>query len=132
MVEKEGGINWIISKIEKSIKDEKSAELGIVSLVSIIDIAVANNTVAIIIAGPIAKNICKKYEIDPRRSASLLDTFACIFQGLVPYSAQLLIAAGFSNGSVSPFEIIPFLWYQFILLAFAIASIYIPYAKPKD
>jgi hypothetical protein len=132
MVEKEGGINWIISKIEKSIKDEKSAEFGIVSLVSIIDIAVANNTVAIIIAGPIAKNICKKYEIDPRRSASLLDTFACIFQGLVPYSAQLLIASGFSNGSVSPFEIIPFLRYQFILLAFAIASIYIPYAKPKD
>lgn len=131
MVEKEGGINRIISKIEKSIKSKKSAELGIISLVSIADVAVANNTVAIIIAGPIAKNMCEEYEVDPRRSASLLDTFACIFQGLIPYSAQILIAAGFSNGTVAPFEIMPFLWYQLILLIFAIASIYIPYANPK-
>lgn len=131
MVEKEGGINRIISKIEKSIKSKKSAELGIISLVSIADVAVANNTVAIIIAGPIAKNMCEEYEVDPRRSASLLDTFACIFQGLIPYSAQILIAAGFTNGTVAPFEIMPFLWYQLVLLIFAIASIYIPYANPK-
>ncbi len=131
MVDKEGGINWIISKIEKSIKGKKTAELGIASLVSIADIAVANNTVAIIISGPIAKNMCKKYKVDPRRSASLLDTFACIFQGLIPYSAQILIAAGFSNGSVAPFEIMPFLWYQLVLLIFAIVSLYIPYANPK-
>lgn len=131
MVKKEGGINWIISKIEKSIRGRKSAELGIVSLVSLADIAVANNTVAIIIAGPIAKNMCKEYKIDPRRSASLLDTFACIFQGLIPYSAQVLIAAGFSKGTIAPFEIMPFLWYQFILLAFAVVSIFIPYAHPQ-
>lgn len=131
MVKKEGGINWIISKIEKSIRGKKSAELGIVSLVSLADIAVANNTVAIIIAGPIAKNMCKKYEIDPRRSASLLDTFACIFQGLIPYSAQILIAAGFTSGTVAPFEIMPFLWYQFTLLAVAVFSIFVPFAHPK-
>ena len=131
MVEREGGINWIISKIENSIRSKRSAELGIISLVSIADIAVANNTVAIIISGPIAKNMCEKYKIDPRRSASLLDTFACIFQGLIPYSAQILIAAGFSNGTVAPFEIMPFLWYQIVLFVFAIASVFIPYANPK-
>lgn len=131
IVEKEGGINWIISKIEKSIKSKRSAEVGIITLVSIVDIAVANNTVAIIISGPIAKNMCSKYKIDPRRSASLLDTFACIFQGIIPYSAQVLIAAGFTNGSVCPLDIMPYLWYQFILLIFAVASVYIPYANPK-
>lgn len=131
MVKKEGGINWIISKIQKSIRGRKSAEFGIVSLVSLADVAVANNTVAIIIAGPIAKNMCKEYEIDPRRSASLLDTFACIFQGLIPYSAQILIAAGFTNGAVAPFEIMPFLWYQFTLLVIAVISIFVPFAHPK-
>ena len=75
--------------------------------------------------------MCEKYKIDPRRSASLLDTFACIFQGLIPYSAQILIAAGFSNGTVAPFEIMPFLWYQVVLFVFAIASVFIPYANPK-
>ncbi len=132
MVDKEGGINWIISKVEKSIRGKKSAELGIIGLISIIDIAVANNTVAIIIAGPVAKNIGEKYDIDPRRIASLLDTFACILQGLIPYSAQLLMAAGFSDGSVSPFEIMPFLWYQFILLVFAIGSVCLSRSKSKD
>ena len=132
MVDIEGGINWIISKVEKSIRGKKSAEMGIIGLISIIDIAVANNTVAIIISGPVAKNIGKKYDIDPRRIASLLDTFACILQGLIPYSAQLLMAASFSDGSVSPFEIMPFLWYQFILLVFAIGSVYLSRSKSKD
>lgn len=132
MVEKEGGINWIISKIEKSIKSKKSAELGIISLVSLADIAVANNTVAIIISGPIAKNMSKKYHIDPRRTASLLDTFSCVFQGIIPYSAQLLIAASFTDGLLAPFEIMPYLWYQFILLIFALVSVFVPYACAKD
>lgn len=131
MVEKEGGLNWIISKIEKSIKSKKSAELGIISLVSLADIAVANNTVAIIISGPIAKNMSKKYHIDPRRTASLLDTFSCVFQGIIPYSAQLLIAASFTDGMLAPFEIMPYLWYQFILFIFALVSVFVPYACAK-
>ncbi|MSS77533.1 Na+/H+ antiporter NhaC family protein [Anaerococcus sp. WCA-380-WT-2B] len=132
MVSKEGGINWIIAKIRKFAKDEKSGELGIASLVSLADIAVANNTVAIIISGPIAKKMCNEYKIDPRRSASLLDTFSCVFQGFVPYGAQVLIAAGFTNGLVAPFELIPFFWYQFILAIISIISIYIPFTKAKD
>ena len=132
MVSKEGGINWIIEKIKKIARGEKSGEFGIAILVSLLDIAVANNTVAIIISGPIAKKICNEYKIDPRRSASLLDAFSCVFQGIVPYAAQVLIAASFSKGKVAPFQIMPYFWYQFILGIVAIISIYIPFAKAKD
>lgn len=132
MVAKEGGINWIIEKIKKFAKGEKSGELGIAALVSLSDVAVANNTVAIIISGPIAKKMCNEYKIDPRRSASLLDTFSCVFQGIVPYAAQILIAAGFTKGAVAPFELIPFFWYQFILAIVSIISIYVPFTAAKD
>lgn len=132
MVTKEGGINWIISKIKKFAKGEKSGEFGIAALVSLADVAVANNTVAIIISGPIAKKMCKEYKIDPRRSASLLDTFSCVFQGVVPYAAQVLIAAGFTKGAVAPFQIMPYFWYQFILGIISIISIYVPFTAAKD
>ncbi len=126
MVAEEGGINWIISKIKIFARNEKTGELGIGALVSLTDICVANNTVAIIISGPIAKKMCAEYKIDPRRSASLLDTFSCVFQGIIPYSAQVLIAAGFSEGAIAPFELVPFFWYQFILGIFALISILHP------
>lgn len=132
MVNKEGGINWIIEKIKKIAKGEKSGQLGIALLVSLADIAVANNTVAIIISGPIAKKMCGEYKIDPRRSASLLDSFSCVFQGIIPYSAQVLIAASFSKGKLAPFQLIPYFYYQFILGLVAIISIYIPFTRPKD
>ncbi len=90
--------------------------------------ATANNTVAIIIDGPIAKEISTKYEVDPRRSASLLDSFSCVMQGMIPYGAQLLIAASFTNGAVSPFQIIPLLWYQQLLAVITIISIFVPFA----
>lgn len=123
MVADEGGINWIISKIKIFAKGVRSGELGIGALVSLADICVANNTVAIIISGPIAKKMSREFGIDPRRSASLLDTFSCVFQGIIPYSAQVLIAAGFTRGALAPFELIPFFWYQFILGIFALVSI---------
>lgn len=132
MVNKEGGINWIIGKIKKIAKGEKSGQLGIAMIVSLADIAVANNTVAIIISGPIAKKMCGEYKIDPRRSASLLDSFSCVFQGIIPYSAQVLIAASFSKGKLAPFQLIPYFYYQFILGLVAIISIYIPFTRPKD
>lgn len=132
MVNKEGGINWIIGKIKKIAKGEKSGQLGIALLVSLADIAVANNTVAIIISGPIAKKMCGEYKIDPRRSASLLDAFSCVFQGIIPYAAQVLIAASFSQGKLAPFQLIPYFYYQFILGLVAIISIYIPFIRPKD
>jgi Na+/H+ antiporter NhaC len=127
MVADEGGIQWLLDKIRGSIKGRKSAEIGIAALVSLTDAATANNTVAIIIDGPIAKEICNEYKVDPRRSASLLDSFSCVMQGLIPYGAQMLIAVGFTNGAVSPFEVIPLLWYQLLLGVFAIISIYIPF-----
>ena len=126
MVADEGGINWIISKIKIFATDLRTGELGIGALVSLADICVANNTVAIIISGPIAKKMSREFGIDPRRSASLLDTFSCVFQGIIPYSAQVLIAAGFTRGAIAPFELIPFFWYQFILGIFALISILSP------
>lgn len=128
MVTKEGGLQWILEKIKGKIKDTKSAEIGIAALVSLTDMATANNTVAIIIDGPIAKEISKEYKVDPRRSASLLDTFSCVFQGMIPYGAQLLIAVSATNGAVSPFQVIPLLWYQQLLAVIALLSIYFPFA----
>lgn len=128
MVTKAGGIQFLLNGIQKMIKGKKSAEVGIAALASLTDVAVANNTVAIIINGPIAKEMCDKYKVDPRRSASLLDTFACVFQGLIPYGAQLLILTSFTKGAVSPMQVIPLLWYQQLLAVSAIVSIFIPFA----
>lgn len=126
MVTEAGGIQWILEKVRGMIKGKKSAEVGIAGLVSLADVATANNTVAIIIAGPIAKEISKEYKVDPRRSAALLDSFACVFQGLIPYGAQLLLAGSFTAGLVSPFDIIPLLWYQQALAVIVTISIFSP------
>ena len=82
----------------------------------LMDIATANNTVAIVLAAPIASEIRDEYDIDPKETASLLDTFSCIAQGIIPYGAQLLIAAGLTKGAISSLNIIPYLYYQFLLL----------------
>ncbi len=127
MVEKEGGINWILNKIKKVIKGKKTAELGISAMVSITDMATANNTVAILINGPIAKEISEEYGIEPKRAASLLDIFSCVFQGLIPYGAQVLFACASIKGLNSPFDVVYFCWYQGLLAVFALLSIYVPY-----
>ena len=126
-----GGIEWLISKLRKMIKGNKSAQLGIAALVSLTDCATANNTVAIILSGGVAKDISNEYGIDSRRSASLLDIFSCVFQGIIPYGAQLLTASALAskNGTViNAMEIIPHMWYCWLLAIFGILSIYIPYA----
>ncbi len=124
MVTKAGGVDWIISVIHKHIKGRKTAELGIGLLVTLTDMAVANNTVAIIINGPIAKNISDSYDVDPKHSASILDIFSCIAQGAIPYGAQMLIMLSFTQGKVSPFDIMPLLWYQILLGIFTIIFIF--------
>ena len=124
-----GGINWLIEKVQKLMKGEKSAQVGIAALVSLADIAVANNTVAIIISGPISKDICRQYRVDPRQSASLLDIFSCVFQGIIPYGAQILLVGSLTAGAVSPMGIMPFLWYQHLLALMAIFSIFFPFAR---
>lgn len=123
MTTKAGGIQWLIEHIQKLIIGKKTAKLGIGLLVSVTDMAVANNTVAIIINGSIAKNISKKYDIDPKESAAILDIFSCIFQGLLLYGAQMLILLNFANEQVSPFDLIPLLWYQLLLLIFTLVFI---------
>ena len=128
LVKRGGGIDWVLYKISNLIRGEKTAEIAIAAITILTNTAVANNTVAIIIDGPIVRNICKMFKVDPRRSASLLDSFAAITQGFIPYGAQILMATQFSNGSLTPFDVMPMLWYQFALGIFVILSIFIPYA----
>ena len=129
LVTKAGGVDWIMNTIEKRIKGVKSAQMGMALLVTLTDMAVANNTVAIIINGPIAKKISDRYGVDPKKAASVLDIFSCIAQGAIPYGAQMLIMLSFAGGKVSPFDIIPLLWYQMILSVFTIAYIFY---NPKE
>ena len=130
MVEKEGGLEWLLQKISKVIKNRQTAELGIAVMTSLTNIATANNTVAILIDSTIAKDISKEYGVDPKRTASLLDIFACAFQGILPYGAQILFACALMENLNSPFQVITQCWYQFILMAFAILSIF--FAKGVD
>ncbi|EDT86281.1 Na+/H+ antiporter NhaC family protein [Clostridium botulinum] len=129
MVSKGGGLDWLLYKINKMIKGKKSAELGISSLVALTDAATANNTVSIIVCGELSKEISKEYKIDPRKTASLLSTFSMAMQGIIPYGAQLLIAGSFTKGSVSPVQIVPYMWYPFILTIFGIIFILTPFGN---
>lgn len=128
MVTQHGGLQWILEKIQSIVKSEKSAQIGISAIAAVADMAVANNTVAIIITGPIAKELSRKYKVDPRKSASLLDIWTCIFQGFIPYGAQILLAGSLTFGAVSPLDLFPFLWYQQLLAVFTLISMFIPYA----
>ena len=113
-----GGFDALLAAIHKMFRGKRGGQLGIGILVGLMDISTANNTVAIVMAGPIAKEIATEYGISPKRSASLLDTFSCVFQGIIPYGAQMLVAIsacatlGFT---VSAFEIIPLLFYPMLL-----------------
>ena len=104
-----GGIDFILSKGLKNFKSKRGAEYGIATLVSLVDICTANNTVAIVTVGPIAKNISNKYDLEPKRVAGIMDMFACVFQGIIPYGAQLISAAGLA--AISPFSIMKYLFY---------------------
>lgn len=101
LIAKNGGIAWIIQKLRKVMKGNKSAQVGIAAMVSLCDCATANNTVAIIVAGDMARDVSHEYKVDPRRTASLLDIFSCVFQGIIPYGAQLLSAAALANATVT-------------------------------
>ena len=113
LVKEYGGITFILNLIRKRIKSAKGAELGIAGLALLVDACTANNTVAIIMAGPIAKEISDEFEVSPKRSASLLDIFSSVGQGVIPYGAQLLSAATLT--AITPFEIIPYLYYPLLM-----------------
>ena len=113
-----GGFESILAFIRRVFRGKRGGQLGIGLLVGLMDIATANNTVAIIMAGPIAKEVAEEYGISPKRSASLLDTFSCIFQGIIPYGAQMLVAISTCatlGCAISAFDIIPLLFYPFLL-----------------
>lgn len=122
MIKADGGIDFLLNLIRKRIHSKTGAELGIGALVSVADICTANNTVAIILAGPMAKEISDDHQVDPKVSASILDIFSCIWQGVLPYSAQILLAG--SLAGLSPLELIPNLYYQFILAAVVLGIIF--------
>jgi Na+/H+ antiporter NhaC len=126
LVKANGGIDWILQKVRKHVKGPKGAQVGIAVLSSLVDISTANNTVAIVMAGPIARDIAKDYGLTPRRTASLLDIFTSVWQGIIPYGAQLLYAssgAAAAGLAVSPFEIVPYLAYPFLLAICALVYI---------
>lgn len=122
-----GGIDYVIRHLTRRIHSRRGAELTIGGLVAFTDVCTANNTVAILTVGPIAREIAQRYGIDPRKSASLLDTFSCLAQALIPYGAQLLMAA--SLAAISPVAIIPFLYYPFCMGACAVLAILFRYPR---
>ncbi|MCM3033968.1 MULTISPECIES: Na+/H+ antiporter NhaC family protein [unclassified Niallia] len=124
-----GGIDFLLHLVTKRIKSKKGAEFGIAGLVSLADISTANNTIAILITGPLAKNIADQYGIEPRKSASILDLFSCTFQGLLPYGAQILAAA--SVAGISPVSIMQYSFYPILIGICGIIAILIGYPKKK-
>lgn len=122
-----GGIDYVIAHLTRKIRGKRGAELSIAALVVLVDLCTANNTVAIITVGPLAKEIADRFGVDKRKSASILDTFSCFAQGLIPYGAQMLMAAGLS--ALNPVRILPYLYYPMIMGAVALLSILFRYPK---
>ena len=122
-----GGIDYILHRLTRHVSNKRGAELSIAALVSLANICTANNTIAIITVGPLANEIAEQYKVDKRKSASILDTFSCVVQGLIPYGAQMLIAAGLTRQS--PLSIMQYLYYPMALGVVALASIMLRYPK---
>ena len=127
IIRENGGINYIIDKITAHVSNKRGAELSIAALVSMANVCTANNTVAILTVGNIAKKIGDKFGVDNRKAASILDTFSCTVQGLIPYGVQMLLAAGLAN--LSPMDILPYLYYPLAIGIAALFSILFRYPK---
>ena len=127
LIRQQGGIDFIIRLLTKRVNSKRGAELSIATLVSLVDVCTANNTVAILTVGDISKRIGDRYGVDNKKCASILDTFSCTIQGLIPYGAQMLIAAGLA--SLNPVSILPYLYYPFVLGIIALLSILFRYPR---
>ena len=125
-----GGLNLIIETLSRGIRGRRGAEAAIAGIVSLANVCTANNTVAIITTGGIAHDIAERFGVPPRKTASLLDTFSCLVQGLLPYGAQLLMASGLA--AISPAAIIPYLYYPFLMGLCAIVSIFFDRSAPAS
>uniref|UniRef100_UPI00402836BC Na+/H+ antiporter NhaC family protein n=1 Tax=Lachnospira sp. TaxID=2049031 RepID=UPI00402836BC len=128
LIREYGGFEALLSGIRRTFKGKRGGQLGVGLLVGAMDIATANNTVAIVMANPIAKEMSENYEISNRKTASLLDTFSCVFQGIIPYGAQMLVAISAANElgyAISAFQIIPVLFYPLMLLISSLIWIFV-------
>ena len=129
IVENMGGITFLLNKAKQMMRGQKSAYFGMGFLVSLIDAAIANNTIAIVLSGKVAQNITEKYNLSPKFSASVLDIFSCIVQGILPYGAQILILIKLSENKVNYLEIMQNAWYLYFLLFFVVLFIIIKSRK---
>ncbi len=127
IIRENGGIDFIINKITARVNSKRGAELSIAALVSMVNICTANNTVAILTVGHISKKIGDRFGVDNRKAASILDTFSCMVQGLIPYGVQMLLAAGLAN--LSPMDILPYLYYPLAIGVAALLAILLRYPK---
>ena len=121
LIRANGGLDYIVEALTRRINGKRGAEFSIAALVSLANLCTANNTIAIITTGRIARDISRRFDLDPRKSASILDTFSCLIQGLIPYGAQLLMAAGLAG--ISSISIIGYLYYPMVMGAFAALAI---------
>jgi len=122
-----GGVDYVINKLTARINGKRGAEGTIALLVALVDVCTANNTVSILTVGGIAKDISERYGVDSRKSASILDTMSCCIQGIIPYGAQLLMAAGLAK--INPAHIVPYLYYPFAIGLATILAIVLRYPK---
>ena len=127
LIRQQGGIDFLIRLLTRRVSSKRGAELSIATLVSLVDMCTANNTVAILTVGGIAKQIGDRFGVDNKKCASILDTFSCTIQGMIPYGAQILIAAGLT--SLNPVAILPYLYYPFALGIVALLSIFLRYPR---
>lgn len=127
IIRENGGIDFSINKITAHVNSKRGAELSIAALVSMVNICTANNTVAILTVGNISKKIGDRFGVDNRKAASILDTFSCMVQGLIPYGVQMLLAAGLAN--LSPMDILPYLYYPLAIGVAALLAILLRYPK---
>lgn len=127
IIRENGGIDFIINKITAHVNSKRGAELSIAALISMVNICTANNTVAILTVGNISKKIGDRFGVDNRKAASILDTFSCMVQGLIPYGVQMLLAAGLAN--LSPMDILPYLYYPLAIGVAALLAILLRYPK---
>lgn len=130
LLRKRGAIDWLIMNMGRIISSRRGAELSIAGAVVAVDLLTANNTIAILAVGPVARSISYRYGIEAKRAASILDTMSCFAQGIIPWGAQLLIAAGLA--SINPLDIIPYLYYPYILGTITILNIIFYKKKTTD
>lgn len=129
VIKHNGGIDYLLYIATRRIKTKRDAQFAMAGLVSLTDLSTANNTIAILIAGPLAKNIADEYGIEPRKSASIIDIFSCAVQGIIPYGAQLIVAAGVAG--ISPVLIMQYAYYPILIAVAGIIAIFIGYPKEK-